>query len=136
MIDAIRWVLLGWLVCIVGACAMNEAQSSVAKSQAADVGTTALGLSLGFVEANPLGLAVLPLKAVAIKNADCKSVDTLNTVTYAASGWNLAMIVGAGGFIGVPVAILLYNQFKVPCMTEQQRLRYEWDSAIMENSIP
>jgi hypothetical protein len=29
---------------------------------AADVGTTALGLSLGAAEANPLGLAVLPLK--------------------------------------------------------------------------
>jgi hypothetical protein len=29
---------------------------------AADVGTTALGLSMGAAEANPLGLAVLPLK--------------------------------------------------------------------------
>lgn len=31
---------------------------------AADLGTTALGLSMGFAEANPLGLATIPLKFI------------------------------------------------------------------------
>lgn len=37
---------------------------------AADLGTTALGLSMGFSEANPLGLALIPLKYLAKSRID------------------------------------------------------------------
>jgi hypothetical protein len=52
------------------------AQSSTAGSDlangaiAADLGTTALGLSMGAAEANPLGLALLPLKLVVKAHID------------------------------------------------------------------
>jgi len=42
----------------------NEAGTVALTGMAADLGTTALGLSLGAAEANPLGLAIVPLKFI------------------------------------------------------------------------
>lgn len=41
-----------------------EMNDIMATGVAADLGTTALGLALGFTEANPIGLALVPLKFV------------------------------------------------------------------------
>ena len=127
MIDAMRAILATMLLMLIGACAMNEAQSSVAKSQGADIGSTALGLSMGLTEANPLGLALLPAKALVVKYADCETKDIVNYISYGAAGWNMALIAGAGGFIGIPIAAILYASNKKPCLTEEQRLRINWD---------
>ena len=55
--------LLAALLLAGSANAQSAALSDAANAGiAADVGTTALGLALGAAEANPLGLAVLPLK--------------------------------------------------------------------------
>jgi hypothetical protein len=52
-------LLLAGTACAQSAAPLGDAANA---GIAADVGTTALGLSLGAAEANPLGLAVLPLK--------------------------------------------------------------------------
>lgn len=139
MIDALRLILIAMLFIIIGACVMNQAQSSVAKSQAADVSSTALGLGLGFTEANPLGLALLPVKALTVIYADCPSLDAVNSITYGVTGWNIALIAGTSGLIGVPIALVLYHANKKPCLTEQQKLRIEWDrgyAAFLAKGVP
>ncbi|RKZ92900.1 MAG: hypothetical protein DRQ40_08225 [Gammaproteobacteria bacterium] len=120
LINHMRAILATMLLMIIGACAMNDAQSSVAKSQSVDLGTTAIGLSAGFAEANPLGLALLPVKALTVKYADCGTVHTVNTISYSASGYNLALIAGANPFIGIPIAVILYHQNKRKCYSEFQ----------------
>jgi hypothetical protein len=54
----------------VGAQTMDSAGSVALTGVAADLGTTALGLSLGAAEANPLGLAIVPLKFIAMAHID------------------------------------------------------------------
>lgn len=53
-----------------GAQSMDQAGNVALTGVAADLGTTALGLSLGAAEANPLGLALVPLKFIAIAHID------------------------------------------------------------------
>ena len=67
-------------------------QRGAVEGQAADVGTTAVGLALGATEANPLGVVALGLKAVAyqsIKRADPIEQPTLWSA-YKAAGWGAA----------------------------------------------
>lgn len=91
---------------------------------AADLGTTAIGLSMGFAEANPLGVAVIPLKFIA--KAQIEKIENpyerreamatftgvqfgaaaANLCTLAAANPALAMLCFAGG------ALLGYQQVK------------------------
>jgi hypothetical protein len=86
--------------------------SSAAKGQALDVGTTALGVSLGFSEMNPLGLAVLPAKLVALEYADdqpyadCVTWRTwLDAYGIGAGVANIATIVAGIANPAIPIAI-------------------------------
>jgi hypothetical protein len=53
-----------------GAQSTDHAGHAARTGLAADLGTTALGLSMGAAEANPLGLAIVPLKFMAIAHID------------------------------------------------------------------
>jgi len=48
----------------------DDLRDTATAAQLADVGTTAIGLALGAAEANPLGLALLPIKYGAMRYAD------------------------------------------------------------------
>ena len=71
------------------------------EGQLADVATTLGGLTQGFVEANPMGYAVLPVKWVALEATnemrmiDCVAArQALAATGWGAAGWNLAVIAG------------------------------------------
>lgn len=73
------------------------------KGQLADVGTTAVGLSAGLREANPLGVALLPLKYALHANSktlglhDCiKSRTSMGSVGWGAAAANVGTILGLG----------------------------------------
>ncbi len=83
------------------------------RGQAFDVATSGLGLGLGFTEANPLGLAILPLKAGAIHyanqqpHAECVTWRTwLDSLGIGAGVANLITI-AAGVAPAVSVAALV-----------------------------
>jgi len=98
--------LLLIVVCLLFAgCATTNAADDFAKAgMAADLGTTAMGIgAAGMVEANPLGLALIPLKfGVANYIAGIEDSRERNAATTAfaatqwgAAGWNLCLIAGA-----------------------------------------
>lgn len=55
---------------IFGNASADELRETATAGQIADAGTTAIGLALGAAEANPLGLALLPIKYGAMRYAD------------------------------------------------------------------
>lgn len=72
--------------------APDAAQSHAMAGQAADLGTTGLGLLLGAAEANPLGLLSVGMKMLAyqqIKNAPAAEQPRL-WAAYGAMGWGAA----------------------------------------------
>lgn len=91
-----------------------KAIGSAESGQGADVLTTAVGLGLGGAEANPLGLAILPIKAAMIYQS--RSADFQTCVSYraptAAVGWGAGIANGigiaafvAGSGVGLPVSL-------------------------------
>ena len=100
-----RLVLMGLLL-ICTACASSPQGESVDIGNAADVGSTALALTVvqGAAEANPLGLALIPLKFGAgwfldETLEDCSERATaasiMNTGSWAFVANNLALVAGA-----------------------------------------
>ena len=68
-----------------------------------DVGTTALGLVQGLSEANPLGLAMIPLHFVAIHMSDNQAEPArTNDLTTISSVWDGVALYNAA-LVGVPV---------------------------------
>jgi len=135
MIDATRWMVIAIVAMAVSACATSYGKS-VATAQGVDIGTTAVALSQGFTEGNPLGLALLPVKYGVTKYADTRPCEegvqlekVINTVTYAASGWNIAMIAGANPIAGVVVgagSFIAYRLNKpIHCPTMKERVADE-----------
>ena len=100
-----RVVLCGLLL-ILTACASSPQGDSVDIGNAADVGSTALALTVveGASEANPLGLALIPLKFGAgwfldKTITDCseraKAAGMMNTASWGFVANNLALVAGA-----------------------------------------
>lgn len=92
--------------------------AAAATGQAADLGTTALGLSLGFAEGNPLGVALIPIKVsayIGIKSLplyQCMAhMQSFGKAGWAAAGWNLGFITGgpiagaAGALMGLFIPV-------------------------------
>lgn len=109
MYDAVTWMLLAIVVMGLTACATQYGKS-IATAQTADVASTGAGLAAGLSEANPLGLALLPVKAAITYWADGQPCDVgrqaekgINTVTYAAVGNNIALMIGLNPIAGVVV---------------------------------
>lgn len=78
--------------------------------QLADVGTTAVGLANGFAEANPLGIAILPLKyglhkySQSLNLAECVDVRTgMGVFGWGAAGMNIATLASAA----IPAALVV-----------------------------
>ena len=112
-----RHLLVCMLVLLVG-CGTTPQGKSIDRSNLADLGTTAIALSAGGVEANPLGLALIPAKLAMGYVVDTTYHDNclarqqaatiFNTIYYGVSFNNLAVAVGAssapivglvGGFV-------------------------------------
>jgi hypothetical protein len=97
------------------AAPIESLQSNALYGQAADVGSTGIGLALGAAEANPLGIMTLGIKAVAyqkIKNSPPVEQPRLWGM-YGALGWgaaanNLCVIAAiATGGVGAAVCPLI-----------------------------
>jgi len=77
----------------------DDLRSDAINAQWADVGSTAIGLSLGAVEANPLGILILPAKVWAVHHIDGlpeaeqpAAWASLSAVTWGAVANNLCVI--------------------------------------------
>ena len=89
-------------VIFLGACASTPEGQSVDRAQYADLGSTAVALSQGAVEANPLMPYLLPVKLIAGQLVDDEPCDTriavsksVNSLTWGAVANNLAVAVGS-----------------------------------------
>ena len=109
MIVATRWMLISMVAMVVAACTTQQGKS-VATAQSIDLTTTAIGLSQGLVEANPLGIALIPVKYGVTKYIDTRPCEegvaiekVTNSIIYGVSGWNLALITGLSPIIGIAV---------------------------------
>ena len=99
-----------------------------ASGQLADVGSTAVALSVGFQEGNPLGLAILPLKLIAYNSADKGSLGDCitNRQALATTGWgaavaNMATVAGLFPFsliVGVVAGIGVYSHSRDDAVLE------------------
>lgn len=106
-------IVLGAYACAEDAKA-DEPLNHAITGQLADVGTTAIGLAAGFAEANPLGVALLPLKAgivyVANQTEDpverCEQLRTIGNAGYAPAVANLVTI-ATGATLPVSIVVLL-----------------------------
>lgn len=85
----------------------------VIAGQLADVGTTLTGLSMGFAEANPLGLFTFPLKYAlhryteTLPLAECVEARTgMGVIGWGAAAMNMATIAGAALSGGLVVGIV------------------------------
>ena len=81
--------------------------------QLADVGTTAIGLANGFAEANPLGIAILPLKyglhkyTETLPLAECVEARTgMGVIGWGAAAMNMATLAGVALSGGLVVGIV------------------------------
>ncbi|HSV35574.1 MAG TPA: hypothetical protein VLI46_08450 [Ramlibacter sp.] len=91
---------------------------------AADLGTTAIGLSMGFAEANPLGVAVIPLKFIAKAQIDKienpyerrEAMASFTGMQFGAAAANLCTIAAANPALAVLCfaggAVLGYQKVK------------------------
>ena len=105
---------------LIGCSTVDHGESG----QIADIGTTAIGLSEGFVEGNVAWPLVLPMKLVMNEQAellveeDCNNVKKwLSTTGWGAAGANISTIaVGAftpaSAIIGVAAGTFAYNNYK------------------------
>ena len=120
------------VLALVSSACTTEYGKSVAIGQGADIATTAIGLSQSLAEANPLGVALLPIKYGVTKYADTlpcvqgvKIEKVVNSVTYGASGLNIAVIAGLNPVVGLVIgagtfiAYRLNKPIKCPTMRER-----------------
>jgi len=132
MIDATRWMLIAIVAMAVSACATQQGRS-VATAQGVDLTTTAIGLSQGLVESNPLGIALIPAKYAVTKYIDTRPCNegvaiekVSNSIIYGVSGWNLALITGINPAVGIVMAsggFLAYRLNKpIHCPTMKERV--------------
>lgn len=95
------------LAASAGAHAQDNTDSLVRGAYLAagrDLGSTALGLAQGFGEANPLGLAMIPLHALAIHMSDKQDEpQRTNDLTTITSVWDGVALSNAALLVGVPV---------------------------------
>lgn len=127
-----RAIVLTLVLTMVG-CASTPDGKRIDRAQIADGVSTAAGLALvdGAVEANPLGLALIPAKAAAGKVVetyveDCRKrqqwVRGINAPTYGAVANNVAVILGLSSapLIGVLTAAYYFFNFEPrECANEQ-----------------
>lgn len=110
----IRIALLA--IALTGCAGSPELKDRAVGGQVADVASTAVALSLpGVVEANPLGLAVLPLKVAAFAWAENQppevTIDVhrgLSAFGWGAAASNLctASVAASGGSTAIPCLVL------------------------------
>ena len=98
---------------LISSCGTLE--SKAIQGQAVDSGTTIVGLTLGAVELNPLGLAVIPAKYAAYRYfKTLPEPEQLNAWrAFGASGWGAAannacviLIIATGGASSLPCLVL------------------------------
>lgn len=103
---------------------------------AADAATTAIGLSHGFVEANPIGLVGIPLRLAATQYARTLPeqegqpiLDAVDSASWGAAAANLLTLAGAGPaglVVGVVIAGKLWadgaekREFLIACAVHRQ----------------
>lgn len=99
-------------------CASDPGRS-IAVAQGADIGSTAIGLSQGFAEANPLGLVVLPVKLSLAGWADdqpcteaAKAEKIINSITYTAVGNNVALLAGINPAAGAAIGLTMFLSYR------------------------
>ena len=111
------------LVVLLTACTSTPQGKAIDRAQYADIASTLVAQTVeGAAEANPLGLAVLPIKLfvgylIETKLDKCSdrvdAADVLNTGSYAFTANNLAVLAGVSGAPLVGIAGgLIYWLFK------------------------
>jgi hypothetical protein len=106
---------------LMGGCAVTPEGQSVDKAQMADVLSTSVALATGASEANPLGLALVPLKVMVgpvVDKYPCytrrQAEQAINSVTWGAVANNLVVAAGAsfGPVAGVAVGITYWLTYE------------------------
>jgi hypothetical protein len=80
------------LVGLLTGCATMDSEDRALAGQGADISTTAIGLSIGAAESNPLGIGLLAVKAIAyerIKSAPPQKQPAMWSA-FGALGWGAA----------------------------------------------
>lgn len=150
----IKMLLIAMLVLVVSGCASTKP----GMGSYADAGTTAIALSSGYSEMNPIlapigdpvltAVASIGLKQAFKAGLESQGVspscahNSVETVGMAAAGWNTALMAGASTGIGLPVAAVAgvaYWHFSGGCsVSEPENGPYTGDyaQAIMYNGQP
>jgi len=120
---ATSYCLILVLSLILVSCTTTKQGKSIDRANYIDMGTTGIGLAGGASEANPLGLAILPIKVSMGKITervypdDCyqraQVAAATNTVVYGASANNFAIVAGLSGpaapIVGIIGGITYYK---------------------------
>ena len=123
------------LVCVVWltGCATSAQGKSMDQVNTWDMGSTVVGLSMGFSEANPYAAITLPLKVMSGRMVDGKPCHVRQAAskgwgfTWVAVGNNIALIAGLNP-LGGAIAGLAYAIGKKPAECDTKTMRYvdEW----------
>jgi len=117
----IRPYLIAAIVALQG-CATTEVGVATERAQIADVGSTAIALTVvgNAAEANPLGLYLLPLKYAFVRYVDsqpCAEVASAervyNTIIYGAVGNNIAIAASMSPITGVVLGAGLFLAYRL-----------------------
>lgn len=98
---------------LLSGCASMTPRERAQAAIGADAATTAIGIgALGLVEANPLGLAAIPLSLVMVEYCETlpegervSCLQTLEASRFAFATWNLCVVL-AGPACAIPAAIV------------------------------
>ena len=110
-------------------CLSAQAQTAH-EAAAADVATTGIGLALGAAEANPIGVLTLPLKLMAIQQAEALPTGEREyTLSAISSMWTGA----AANNLCVVAAILSGGTFAPACLVLGMAVGMQrWDAGTQE----
>ena len=131
-------VLILFMVALAG-CTTTPQGKSIDRAQYTDMATTGIALAFveGATEANPLGVALIPIKTLMgwyiERNYGCEDrvryANASNSITYAAAANNIAVIAGGAG--AAPLAIgavagLVYYSYHEDIEPETFKCDYEF----------
>lgn len=111
------------------ACLSAQAQTAE-QAAAADVATTGVGLALGAAEMNPVGMLTLPLKLIAIQQAEALPTGERE---YALSAISSMWTGAAANNLCIVAAILTGGAFAPACLIVGAAVGMQrWDAAADE----